>query len=101
MHHPAAGTLHLHSASARSAGCSRADCKDWIFDIDTSSFVEFQRSFDGLALFKWLLEVAEHDMKARWRERDGFPRLDLKAALDRAHFHNVTFQRHAVNLALR
>jgi hypothetical protein len=36
LHHPAAGALHLHSAAARSAGRSRADGKDWIFDIDTS-----------------------------------------------------------------
>src|SRR6516165_5767873 len=101
LHHPAAGTLHLHSAAARSAGCSRTDCKDWIFDIDTPGFVEFQRSFDGLALFKRMLEVAEHDVEVRWRKRDGFSRLDFKAALYRAHFHNATFHRHAVNLALR
>jgi hypothetical protein len=49
--------LHLHSAAARSAGCSRADCKDWTFDIDASGFIEFQRSFDGLAFFKRMLEV--------------------------------------------
>src|SRR5262249_15559851 len=99
-HHAAAGTLHFHSSAARSAGCSRANRKDWIFDIDTSGFVEFQRSFDGLALFKWMLEVAEHDVEAPWRKRDGFSRLDFKAALYRAHFHNATFHRHTVNLAL-
>ena len=93
--------LHFHSAAAGSAGGSRADCKDWIFDIDTSGFVEFQRSFDGLALFKRLLEVAEHDVEARWRERDSFSWLDFKAALYRAHFHNAAFHRHAVNFALR
>ena len=66
LHHPSAETLHLHPAAARSAGCSRADCKDWIFDIDTSGFVELQRRFDALPLFKRMLEVAEHDVEARW-----------------------------------
>jgi hypothetical protein len=42
------------------------------FDIDTSGFVEFQHSFDGLALFKRMLEVAEHEVEARWCKRDGF-----------------------------
>src|SRR5262249_7806349 len=60
--------LHFHSAAAGSAGRSRADGKDWIFDIDTSGFIEFQRGFDGLALFKRLLEVAEHDVEAHWRK---------------------------------
>src|SRR6516165_10125494 len=98
FHHAAA--LHLHSTAARSAGCSRTDCKDWIFDIDTSGFVEFQRCFDGLALFKRMLEVAEHDVEAGWCKRNGSSRLDFKAALYRAHFHNAAFHRHAVNLAL-
>jgi len=79
LHHPAARTLHLHPAAARTARCSRAECKDWQFDIDTSSLIEFHRSLDGLALFKRMLEVAEHDMEARWRERDGFSWLDFKA----------------------
>src|SRR6516165_11067306 len=84
LHHPAAGTLHLHPAAARSAGCRRADCKDWTFDIDTSGFVEFQRSFDGLAFFKRMLEVAEHNVEARGRKRDSLSWLDFKAALHRA-----------------
>ena len=53
----------------------------WIFDIDTSGFIEFQRSFDSLALFKGMLEVAEHDVEAHWRKCDSFSRLDFKAAL--------------------
>jgi hypothetical protein len=94
FHHAAA--LHIHSAAGCRAGCGCADCKDWIFDVDTSSFVEFQRSFDGLALFKRMLEFAEHDVEARWRKRDGFSRLDFKAALYRAHFHNAAVHGHTV-----
>src|SRR5262245_6202709 len=48
-----------------------------------------------------MLEVKEHDVEARWSERDGFTRFDFETTLYRAHFHDTAFHCHAVNLALR
>jgi hypothetical protein len=62
-------------AVAPVSGCTNGH--DWIFHIDSSGVVEFQSGFDRLALFKRMLEVAEHDVEARWRKRDGFSRLDF------------------------
>jgi hypothetical protein len=47
LHHSATRALHLHTAVAVGS-CSRrgrANCKDRIFNIDRSGFVEFQRNF--------------------------------------------------------
>jgi hypothetical protein len=98
---PFASFRRLAFSFHRRSGCRRADCKDRIFDIDGSGFLEFECSFDRLTLFERMFKLAEHDVKTRWRKSNGFTRFNFKPTLDRVHFHNATLHGHAVNFALR
>src|SRR5580704_15181276 len=97
LHH--ARALHVHLPARRGAGRRRPDSSDGKCDLHRGTAIDLKCGLDRCTGLQRLLEANQHQVKASRLERDSLARLDLKAALQRPHFHHAAVHGHFVDLA--
>src|ERR1039458_10357741 len=74
-----------------------ANALDGEVDVDLAGIGELQRRLEMTALHELLVQPDEHHMISARVERDGLPRLDLKAIGHRPHLHHAVLHLHLMD----